>query len=71
MSFCMLVSVVLETVCKDTTNIRKLIVLENFSSVKKCQSADCQEVEKQKWKLFDKLPLKKLSILVSLTAASC
>ena len=48
--------------CKDTTIIPKLYVLENFSRVNKCQSADSQLLTKQNGKLcpiifFQKFPI--------------
>lgn len=53
----MLIPLDSETVCKDTTNIPKLSVLENFSVVKKCQTADFQHVKNKKRKLSLQFPL--------------
>ncbi len=55
-------------VCKDTTNINKLYVLENFSRVKKCQSADYQLLDFSFWKTLFQIQFPKLFHFVTLSS---
>lgn len=55
-----------ENRCKDTININKLYVLENFSRVKKCQSADYQILDFLFWKTLFRMSFLKLFRFVTL-----